>query len=273
MNTPAPNSPSPRAALSARAPLKASTLADRQSPLGGVLAPAHPCATLLAAANATLLAGARWLSMPLCASLVACSSAPSPPDWQVNAKSNIDRAAEAGLRGDSRIEATEFARARAEVARTGQPTLVARVELMRCATRVASLDFVPCIAFDPLAGDAAPPEQAYARYLAGQATPADAALLPLAHRSLASEPTAPDAALSAITDPLSQLIAAGVLLRRNQATPSVIEQAINTASSQGWRRPLLAWLGVAQQRAQAAGVVQEAARIQRRIDLVLPSGR
>ena len=46
--------------------------------------------------------------------------------------------------------------------------------------------------------------------------------------------------------------------------------AIDTASAQGWRRPLLMWLGVAQQRAQAAGNAAEAARLQRRIDLVAP---
>jgi hypothetical protein len=53
----------------------------------------------------------------------------------------------------------------------------------------------------------------------------------------------------------------------------VIEQAVNTASSQGWRRPLLAWLRVQLQRAQAAGAEQEAARIQRRIELVLQPQR
>ena len=211
--------------------------------------------------------------MSLCLVVAACSSQPPAPDWQVNAKGSIERATEAALRGDTRIEATEFTRARAEVARTGQPALMARVELLRCATRVASLDFAPCSGFDALAADAAPPEQAYARYLAGEAMPADVALLPPAHRGLASQATAPDAALSAITDPLSRLIAAGVLLRRSQATPGVIEQAVNTASSQGWRRPLLAWLRVQLQRAQAAGAEQEAARIQRRIELVLQPQR
>ena len=226
------------------------------------------------AAVKALTRWAAWsLALPLLGALAACSSTPPAPDWQMNAKSSIERATDAGLRGDSRIEAAEFARARAEVARTGQPALMARLELLRCANRVAALDFAPCSGFDALAADAAPPEQAYARYLAGEATPADAAFLPAAHRSLASQPTAPDAALSAITDPLSRLIAAGVLLRRSQATPGVIEQAVITASSQGWRRPLLAWLGVQLQRAQAVGAAQEAARIQRRVDLVLQPQR
>lgn len=215
----------------------------------------------------------RWAVLPLGLALTACASAPPLPDWQVNAKSSLERALEAQLRGDTRIETAEFARARAEVSRTGQPALVARLELMRCANRVASLDFAPCSGFDALAADALPPEQAYARYLAAQATPADAALLPPAHRGLVSQPSAPDAALPAITDPLSRLIASGVLLRGGRATPGVIEQAISTASSQGWRRPLLAWLGVAQQRAQVAGNAPESARIQRRIDLVLQTQR
>ena len=223
--------------------------------------------------EAVAWAWTRWVVLSLGLALAACSSTPPAPDWQVNAKSSIERATEASLRGDSRIEAAEFARARAEVARTGQPVLMARVELLRCATRVAALDFAPCSGFDALTVDAAPPEQVYARYLAGEATPADAALLPAAHRSLVSQAAAPDAALSAIADPLSRLIAAGVLLRGNQATPGVIEQAVNTASSQGWRRPLLAWLGVQLQRAQAVGAEQDMARIQRRIDLVLQTER
>lgn len=241
-------------------------------------------------ASMSFLAGtsvwSRWAVLSwvlaLLGTLAACTSPPPVPDWQLNAKSSIERATEAGLRGDSRIEAVEFARARAEVARTGQPALMARLALLRCATRMASLDFAPCSGFEALAADAAPPERAYARYLAGEATPADAALLPPAHRSVASlpaTPTAPDAALAAIAaiaaiaDPQSRLIAAGVLLRRGQATPGVIESAVDAASGQGWRRPLLAWLGMQLQRVQAAGAVQETARIQRRIDLVLQDPR
>ena len=92
----------------------------------------------------------------------------------MNAKSSVERAAVAGLRGESRTEAAEFARARTEVASTGRLDLLARVELLRCASRVASLDFGACAGFDALATDAAAPEQAYARYLPGLATAPDA---------------------------------------------------------------------------------------------------
>ncbi|WP_332740254.1 hypothetical protein [Hydrogenophaga sp.] len=202
--------------------------------------------------------------------LSACSSNPPPPDWPGEAKGSSERATEAWLSGNSRIEMAEFNRARAEVARTGQVTLVARLELLRCATRVASLVLEPCVGFEALAQDAAPAELAYARYLAGTAQAADAALLPAAHRSLVGS-AAPDAALSAIQDPLSQLVAAGVLFRSGRTTPGVMAQAVETASARGWRRPLLAWLQVQQQRAQAAGDAEAAARLQRRIDLVAPA--
>lgn len=204
--------------------------------------------------------------------LTACGNNPPAPEWQMNAKSSAERAAEAWLVGNNRVEAAEFARARSEVASTGRPGLLARVELMRCATRVASLEMEPCKGFEALAADAAPAEQAYARYLAGRSQAADAPLLPEPHRPFAAGSAAPDAAVAAIPDPLSRLVAAGALFQRSQATPGVIALAVDTASAQGWRRPLLAWLKVQQARAQAGGAADEAARIQRRIDLIAPAG-
>jgi hypothetical protein len=187
----------------------------------------------------------------------------------MGAKGSLERATEAWLRGDSKIEAVEFARARAEVASTGRPDWVARVELVRCAARLASLDVSPCSGFDALAADAAAPELAYARYLAGTAVAGDADLLPKAHRALVSASgAAGDAALVAVQDPLSRLVAAAVLLRRGAAAPGTVQLALDTASAQGWRRPLLAWLRVAQERALAGGAPEEAARLQRRIDLL-----
>jgi hypothetical protein len=190
----------------------------------------------------------------------------------MNAKGSAERATEAWLAGDSRVALAEFSRARAEVARTGRAEWVARLELLRCATRVASLEFEVCTGFDALASDAAPAEKAYARYLNGVADPGDAALLPEAHRPVMAASANPDAALAAIQDPVSRLVAAGVLMRSGRATPGVVSQAVDTASARGWRRPLLAWLKVQQQRAQEAGDVAAAAALQRRIDLVLSVG-
>jgi hypothetical protein len=210
-----------------------------------------------------------WRCLPLLIAtlLAACANAPPPPDWKLNAQGALERAQDAYLAGNSAIEAVEFARARAEITRTGRADLLARAELVRCATRVASLVLEPCAAYDALAQDAAPPERAYARYLAGQASAADVALLPPQHRAPA-QPGAGGAAVAALDDPLARLVAAGVLMRRGQADPLTITTAIDAASSQGWRRPLLAWLGVQAYRAEQADDRAALAQIRRRIALV-----
>lgn len=192
--------------------------------------------------------------------LASCAGGPALPDWQVNTKSAIDAAVAAYLRGGSKAESPAFDRARSEIARTGRPELVARVELMRCAARVASLVFEPCEGFEKLRADAQAPERAYADYLAGKAlSREEAEHLPPAQRG---------AAVQAIEDPLSRLIAIAVAFQAGKASPEMIALAADTASAQGWRRPLLAWLGVQAMRAQRTGQVNEAQRLQRRIELV-----
>ena len=197
----------------------------------------------------------------------ACGNHPPTPDWQMSARDSMERAAAAYLAGDTRVEAVEFARARADVARTGRADLIARVELMRCAVRVASLVFEECEGFTPLAPDAGAGERAYADYLAGRLAPQDAALLPPQHRDAAAGASAE--ALARWPDPLARLVAIGVLLRNGRAAPPMFAVAVDTASAQGWRRPLLAWLNIQAKRADDAGDAAEAARLRRRIDLVL----
>ena len=203
--------------------------------------------------------------------LGACASHPPPPDWQLNAKTASERSLTAYLSGDARVEAQELQRARSESARTGRADLLARIELAHCAAQVASLVFQPCAAFEAVRADVPAAERAYADYLGVRLRPQDIGLLPEAQRSVAAGAPGDAAntdALGAIPDPLSRLVAAGVLFEANRADPRVIAIAIDTASSQGWRRPLLAWLGVELKRAEQAGASDEAQRLRRRIALV-----
>lgn len=195
-----------------------------------------------------------------------CASKPSAPDWQMNAHDSLGRYASAFLAGQGPAAAAEFARARTALASTGQPGLVARAELTRCALLVASLVFEPCAGFEALRADAAAAERAYADYLAGRITAAQVALLPPQHRAVAQGGADP-AALRAIEDPLARLVAAGVLFRTGRASPDALALASDTASAAGWRRPLLAWLGVQALRAEQAGAAQEAQRLRRRMAL------
>ena len=73
--------------------------------------------------------------------LMACSSQPPTPDWQMNAQGAAQKALAAYLSGNARVEQLEWDHARAEVARTGRADLLARLELMRCAAQRASAWF------------------------------------------------------------------------------------------------------------------------------------
>jgi hypothetical protein len=194
--------------------------------------------------------------------LAGCASKPAPPSWQPNAKDALDGFTDDYLRGNTAAANAEFARARRETSSTGRADLVAQVELVRCATLAASLEFDDCPGFASLAADASPTQRAYAAYLAGRWEGLDVAALPEQHRSVVSS-----GSIATVADPLSKLVAAGALFNAGRITPGDIYAATETASSQGWRRPLLMWLGISQKRAEAAGDTAAVARIKRRIAL------
>jgi hypothetical protein len=201
----------------------------------------------------------------------ACASGPPVPDWESNAKTAMDHATAAYLAGDTRLANSDFERARSEITRTGRADLLGRAELVRCAARVASLVFEACEGFEKLRTDTPAPERAYADYLAARVQPQDIALLPPQHRAVAAPNLSAEdaaAALRGIEDPLSRLVAIGVLFQSGRANPTAIALATETASAQGWRRPLLAWLNVQLALAEKAGDAGETARLRRRIGMV-----
>ena len=213
----------------------------------------------------------RMLPLVLAVLLTACGNQPRQPDWLVNADGAQDRYERAYLSGRDRVATAEFTRLRSEVASTAQPGLVARAELTRCAVQVASLDFAPCVGFEAVRADAPEGERAYADFLEGRLDPARAKLLPQAYRGIAGGQGGAGA-IRAIENPLSRVIAAGVLLRTGRADPDVLQVAVDTASEQGWRRAVMAWLGAQAMRAEQAGALEEAARLRRRMQLAEDAG-
>jgi hypothetical protein len=194
--------------------------------------------------------------------LASCASQPAPPSWQPNAKDALDGFADDYLRGNTGAANAEFARARRETSSTGRADLVAQVELVRCGVLAASLEFDDCPGFAALASDATAQQRAYAAYLAGRWEGLDVAALPEQHRPVVSS-----GSIAGVADPLAKLVAAGALFKAGRIAPGDIAAATETASEQGWRRPLLMWLGVAQKRAEAVGDTGAVERIKRRIAL------
>lgn len=208
------------------------------------------------------------LAVLLAMLLTSCSSGPKPADWQLEVKGAMERSVAAFLEGNTRVEGAELARARAAISSTGQIDLAARVELLHCASHVASLVFEPCAGFEKLRQDAAPAERVYADYLVASLRPQDVALLPLTQQAAATGGAGSEAAVKGIGDPLSRLVALGVLFQTGRASPALVQLAVDSASAQGWRRPLMAWLGVQLRLAEQSGETGEADRLRRRLVLV-----
>ncbi|OON62580.1 hypothetical protein B0920_03805 [Massilia sp. KIM] len=194
--------------------------------------------------------------------LAGCASKPVPPDWQADAKGALDGFTDDYLKGNTAAAEAEFRQARLATTATGRADHVAQVELVRCAAQAASLVFEDCPGYATLAADATATQRAYADYLAGRWQGLDPELLPEQHR-----PVLAGGPIGAVADPLARLVAAGAAFKAGRITPEGIAQAVETASNQGWRRPLLTWLGIQAQRADAAGDAAAATQIRRRIAL------
>jgi hypothetical protein len=198
--------------------------------------------------------------------LSACASQPSPPDWLLQSEAAMQQHARSWFEGRDKLAEKQLNIAREAVSRTGDATQMGRVELHACAVHLASLARSGCPGFDPLAQDAAAAERAYANYLAGQLTAVDVHLLPKMQREVwQASDASTNQVLAAIADPLSRLLAAAVLLQSGRLSPKGISIAIETAAQQGWRRPLLTWLGLEQQRLEKLGELEAAAAVERRI--------
>ena len=209
--------------------------------------------------------------------LPACSSASVVPAWQAQARVALDRANAAYLEGDSRVARAEMARVRHAISATGRADLLAQAELVHCAARTASLVLEPCAGFESLRTDATAAQRAYADYLAGKlksdTPPQYLSLLPAAAQAVIRHASGDAAVLQSLSDPLSRLLGVSVWVQQGSASPAAIALAVETASAQGWRRPLLAWLGAQALRARQAGDTSELDRVNRRITLVEAQGR
>jgi hypothetical protein len=183
-------------------------------------------------------------SLALIALLAGACGGPQPLEWQASAAQALQAFQRHYFAGRTELAEAEFRSARAELARTGRVDLVARAELVRCAVRAAALEFDHCPGFEALRYGAGRDEIAYAAYLSGKGS----------HR--------------AGEDPLSRLVAFAVSLKNQSISPAGIGAAVDIASEQGWRRALLAWLGVQEKRASDAGDSEAAARLRRRIELI-----
>lgn len=205
-------------------------------------------------------------------SLAACGSGgPPAPDWKKDSIGLIDKYSKAELQGKTTLAEHYFAQAIEAAGSAGQIGTTARLQLIRCATRQASLTFEPCNAYTELARlDPSPSDENYFHFLNGQTASVVPDLLPEQYRSFAKSGNAKQGieALEKIADPRSRLIAISILVQAKQADDDILALAAETASRQGWRKPLLVYLKLLENHASLRGENNTVDRLRTRIRLV-----
>ena len=211
------------------------------------------------------------LALACLLALAACGSGgPPPPAWKTDSTDFIERYQKYALLGDNTLAERYFRQAVAATGGAGRVDETARLWLVRCATRRAMLIDDACAEYADLAriGPNAA-DQAYYRFVTLRWDGLDASLLPRQHQALLRTPAGQRReVLGKIDDPLARLLDASLLVMRQEADSGTLALATETASSQGWRQPLLTYLKLQQEQAAAQGNTAEVARLGRRIQLV-----
>ncbi|MGV8992396.1 MAG: hypothetical protein ACOH1Q_13440 [Thiobacillus sp.] len=203
--------------------------------------------------------------------LAACgSSGPQPPDWKVDSADLIDLYKKHALLGENTLSERYFQQAVSATGGAGRIADTARLWLVRCATRRAMLIDDACTEYADLASiEPQAADYAYYQFITLRWDMTDTALLPSHHRDLVRAPIGKkQALLSQVHDPLARLLEASLLIMRQESDAATQTLATETASSQGWRQPLLTYLKLQEKQAEAQGNVAEQARLAKRIQLV-----
>jgi predicted small lipoprotein YifL len=203
--------------------------------------------------------------------LTACGSGgPPPPDWKTDAADLIERYKKHALLGENTLAERYFQQAILATGGAGRVADTARLWLVRCATRRAMLIDDACTEYADLARiESNAADQAYYQFLTLHWEASDVSLLPKHHRDLVTAtPGSRPALLAKVEDPLARLIGASLLVIRQEADALTLTIAAETASSQGWRQPLLTYLKLQEKQAATRGNGADQLRLARRIQMV-----
>lgn len=212
--------------------------------------------------------GIIWAGLLL---LSACGSAGSPvPDWKTDAVDFIERYKKHVLLGEHAVAERFFQRALNATGGAGRISETARLWLVHCATRRANLQDDDCSEYADLAKlETSAEDRTYYQFVTLKWNELDAAKLPAQYMTLVKSDAARlNTQIAAIEDPLSRLLAASLITQRGQADHATLVIAMETASAQGWRQPLLTYLKLLEKSAASRGASSEQQAYATRIRLI-----
>ncbi|PKN18206.1 MAG: hypothetical protein CVU71_11885 [Deltaproteobacteria bacterium HGW-Deltaproteobacteria-6] len=216
----------------------------------------------------------KLLSLILVLLICACGATVPVPAWKDNAYRQLEDYKTGFLTGREESTEPHFVKARREIAAGNDLSILAIAYLTKYSLHTASLEsfdskeFAKLYRLEPHVAD-----MAYCHFLKGNFSAVDAKLLPVRYVGVLKAAGSRDLTVAArevaaIDDPLSRLIACGVCVRYLPSDETILQIGIATASANGWRRPLWAYLTKLHEHYLNKGEHNKAAATKERLDLL-----
>ncbi|MBU3931795.1 MAG: hypothetical protein KKF01_05055 [Proteobacteria bacterium] len=206
--------------------------------------------------------------------LAGCGSKPAPA-WIAAGHQQLETFKQDFLTGRTPlVTELHFKKAVEEIKKGGDLDLLGKAWLTRVALQVAVLGEMEDGDYRRVeAAQSIPANRNFHLFLSGDAAAVEGSLLPEQYRPFLTAFKSGDVGgaektIAAINDPLSRLIAAGLAVRHRLINEAILRTAVETASQNGWKRALIAWLERLQAFYEAAGETAKASPIRQRIDLI-----
>jgi hypothetical protein len=206
--------------------------------------------------------------------LLGCGGSKQIPEWINTSFNQLENYKKNYLSGKDRIADLQFNKAVDEIKKSGNLEILGRAYLTKYAVHVAVIE-----AFDEreyIKIDTLQPvleNRTFYNFLKGSFDKVDESLLPRQYNSVLKifrKGNYEDAAheISKMEDPLSKLIVAGLLIQKNTYDEGILKIAIDTASQNGWKKALLAYLEKLLLFYETKRETEKAANITQRIQLI-----
>jgi hypothetical protein len=202
-----------------------------------------------------------------------CSSKPIP-DWTNAAFNRLGDYKKYYLSGKTDIAELNFKKAVEEIKKSGDLEILGRAYLTKYALQTAVLDKIDEDEY--LKIDAVSPSSSntnFYNFLKGNLDHVEGKELPGQYQAFfgacrSGKFTDASGEISKIEDPLSRLIAAGLLVRNDKCDEECLKIAIDTASKNGWKRALLVYLERLQSFYENGKDLEKATYIRKKIELI-----
>ncbi len=216
----------------------------------------------------------KLLPLFLCCLLLAGCGSKRIPDWTYAGYNQLEDFKKSFLTGDDKIAALHFKKAVEEIKKSGNPDILAKAHLTKYAVQTAVLETIDDDLYLKIAEvQSLQKNSHFYHFLKGKVDQVESQFLPEQYRGIMETLRKGNKAdipadCAKIEDPLSRLIAIGIVIQSGENGVQLLQTAVDTASANGWKKALLIYLEKLADYYTMKKEPETATGIRKRIDLM-----